>query len=171
MTGLGVGDVVTGGGIPTGTTIVNRRRHRLHDHALGQRDDERVRGPGLDERSRVQVRRLHRRDEHGRHILSPPFNQNTLPIIVPGPQVLSTSVPGGNAAAGNLITDGTTSTLERDVRPADAGEHLHARQVDQIMGPAGSISGPQYFPSTSSTGTIIPAATSSTSPRHDHARR
>ena len=32
------------------------------------------------------------------------------------------------------------------------------------MGPAGSVSGPQYFPSTSSTGQIIPAATSSTSP-------
>ena len=30
-------------------------------------------------------------------ILSPPFNQNTLPLIVPGPQVASTSVPGGNA--------------------------------------------------------------------------
>ena len=44
-------------------------------------------------------------------ILSPPFNQNTLPLIVPGPQVLSTSVPGGNGANGNLITDGTTSTL------------------------------------------------------------
>ena len=29
-------------------------------------------------------------------ILNPPFNQNTLPLIVPGPQVLSTSVPGGN---------------------------------------------------------------------------
>ena len=32
------------------------------------------------------------------------------------------------------------------------------------MGPAGSVSGPQYFPSTTSTGQIIPAATSSTSP-------
>ena len=31
-------------------------------------------------------------------ILSPPFNQNTLPLIVPGPQVLSTSVPGGDSA-------------------------------------------------------------------------
>ena len=42
-------------------------------------------------------------------ILSPPFNQNTLPLIVPGPQVMGTSVPDGTGT-GNLITDGTTST-------------------------------------------------------------
>src|SRR5262249_44109859 len=46
-------------------------------------------------------------------ILQPPFglDPNTLPLIVPGPQVLSTSVPGGNSGNGNLITDGTTSSF------------------------------------------------------------
>ncbi|HEX3446680.1 MAG TPA: hypothetical protein VHS97_00395, partial [Isosphaeraceae bacterium] len=93
-------------------------------------------------------------------ILTPPFNQNTLPLIVPGPQALSTSVPGGNSAAGNLITDGTTSTLSVTFdRPMETSSFTPS-QVLQIMGPAGAISGPQFFPSTSSTGQIIPAATS-----------
>ena len=38
------------------------------------------------------------------------FNTNTLPIIVPGPQVLTTRCRAVTAH-GNLITDGTTSTL------------------------------------------------------------
>ena len=97
-------------------------------------------------------------------VLSPPFNQNTLPLIVPGPQILSTSVPNGDSADGNLINSGTTSTLSVTFdRPIQAGTFTSS-QVLSIMGPAGSISGPQYFPSTSSTGQVIPAATSSTSP-------
>ena len=73
-------------------------------------------------------------------------------------------MPGGNSADGNLITDGTTSTLNVTFdRPMQMSTFTPS-QVLQIMGPAGSISGPQYFPSTSSTGQIIPAATSSTSP-------
>ena len=96
-------------------------------------------------------------------ILSPPFNQNTLPIIVPGPQVLSTTVPNGNSAEGNLITNGTTSTMsvtfDRPIKTSSFG----TGQVLQIMGPAGAITGPQYFPSNS-TGQIIPAATSATAP-------
>jgi len=108
-------------------------------------------------------------------ILNPPFDQNTLPLIVPGPQVLSTSVPGGDSANGNLITDGTTSTLNVTFdRPmvantAPAGQtptpgSFTAADVLQIMGPTGSVSGPQYFPSSSSTAQIIPAAASTTSP-------
>jgi len=97
-------------------------------------------------------------------ILSPPFNQNTLPLIVPGPQVLSTSVPGGDSANGNLITDGTTSSLNVTFdRPMQVSTFTPA-QVLSIMGPTGLLSGPQYFPSSSSTGQIIPGATSSTSP-------
>src|SRR5262249_45913370 len=85
-------------------------------------------------------------------ILSPRFNLNTLPILVPGPQVLSTSVPGGNAGAGNLITDGTTSTMDVTFdRPMKVSTFTPG-QVAQIMGPAGSISGPQYFAASVGTG-------------------
>ena len=75
-------------------------------------------------------------------ILSPPFNQNTLPLIVPGPQVLATSVPGGDSANGNLITDGTTSTLSVTFdRPMQVSTFTPA-QIVQIMGPTGPVSGP-----------------------------
>ena len=94
---------------------------------------------------------------------SPPFNQNTLPIIVPGPQVVSTTVPDGDGANGNLITNGTTSSMNVTFdRPIETSSFTPS-QVLQIMGPTGSITGPQYFPSNS-TGQIIPAATSSTAP-------
>ena len=95
---------------------------------------------------------------------APPFNQNTLPLIVPGPQVLSTSVPGGDSANGNLITDGTTSTLNVTFdRPMQVSTFTPS-QVLQIMGPTGSISAARILPVDSSTGQIIPAATSATSP-------
>ncbi len=91
-------------------------------------------------------------------ILSPPFNQNTLPIIVPGPQVASTSVPNGTGSD-NLIVDGTTSTLNVTFdRPMQTSSFTPA-QVLSIMGPTGLISGPQYFPNDS-VDQIIPNATS-----------
>ncbi len=97
-------------------------------------------------------------------ILTAPLNPNTLPLIVPGPQVLSTSVPGGDAANGNLITDGTASSLSVTFdRPMEVASFTPA-EVDQIMGPAGSISGPQFFPSTTSAGVVIGPATSATTP-------
>ena len=37
----------------------------------------------------------------GGYILSPPFNQNTLPLIVPGPQVASTAAVG---TSGQVVT-------------------------------------------------------------------
>ncbi len=102
------------------------------------------------------------------------FNSNTLPLIVPGPQVLSTSVTSmtgasGTGAAGSyggLISDGTTSsyTLNFDrpmlVNTAPAGQtptpgSFNPAQVLSIMGPAGEITGPQYYPSDVQTGQPI----------------
>ncbi len=93
-------------------------------------------------------------------IFSPPFNQNTLPLIVPGPQVPSTSVPAGTGSD-NLITNGTTSTLNVTFdRPMQVSTFTPG-QVLSIMGPTGSIIGPQYFPENSVDQTI-PAATATT---------
>jgi subtilisin-like proprotein convertase family protein len=90
-------------------------------------------------------------------ILSPPFNQNTLPLIVPGPNVVSTSVPGGSSS-GNLIVNGTTSTFNVTFdRPMQVSSFTPS-QVLSIMGPTGSLSGPQYFPSDSVDQTV-PKAT------------
>jgi subtilisin-like proprotein convertase family protein len=103
-------------------------------------------------------------------ILQPEFglNSNSLPLIVPGPQVLSTSVPGGDSANGNLITDGTTNsfnvTFDRPmvVNTAAAGQtptpgSFNPADVLSIMGPAGPITGPQFFPSDVQTGQSIGA--------------
>jgi subtilisin-like proprotein convertase family protein len=88
-------------------------------------------------------------------ILEPPFNQNTLPLIVPGPQILSTSVP---TSGSGLVVSGTTSTFNVTFdRPMKVSTFTPA-QILQIMGPAGSISGPQPF-SAGSVDQAIPEAT------------
>ena len=93
-------------------------------------------------------------------ILQPPFNQNTLPLIVPGPQVLSTSVP---SSGNNLVVSGTTSTFDVTFdRPMEASTFT-PDDVLQIMGPTGSISGPQFF-SEGSVDQTIPEATSIATP-------
>ena len=93
-------------------------------------------------------------------IFSPPFNLNTLPLIVSGPVVVSTSVPGGTGSS-NLITDGTTSTLNVTFdRPIQVSSFTPS-QVLRIMGPTGPITGPQYLPEDNVDQTI-PAATTTT---------
>ena len=91
-------------------------------------------------------------------ILQPPFNQNTVPLIVPGPQILSTSVPGGSGAD-NLVVNGTVDTVNVTFdRPMQVSS-FNPSDVLQIMGPTGPISGPQNFPNGSVDQTI-PKATS-----------
>ena len=97
-------------------------------------------------------------------ILQPPFNQTTLPLIVPGTQVLSTQVMGTSGATGtgsdNLLVDDTTSTLKVTFdRPVQVSSFTPS-QVLQIMGPAGPITGPQNFPNNSVDQEIDEATTS-----------
>ena len=98
-------------------------------------------------------------------ILSPPFNQNTLPLIVPGPQITEhASAPGSSTGTDNLILNGTTSSFNVTFdRPMQVSTFTPG-QVLQIMGPTGSVSGPQYFASDR-VGQTIPAATRDR-PRH-----
>ncbi len=88
-------------------------------------------------------------------LLAPPFSSMTLPLIVPGAHLAGTSVPGGTGPD-NLLVDGTTSSLlvtfDRDMDAAS----FTADKVLQIMGPSGSISGPQFFGSNTA-GEFIPA--------------
>ena len=96
------------------------------------------------------------------NLFNPPFDQNTLPLIMPGPYVTSTSAPGGTGSD-NLVLDGPNSSLDVTFdRPLQAGS-VTPGQVLQIMGPVGPITGPQTYPSDSALQTI-PAATSSTTP-------
>ena len=111
-------------------------------------------------------------------ILNPPFNQNTLPLIVPGPQILSTTAigtsgqqSGGAYGSNDLLTDDTSSqfqvTFDRPmlVNTAAAGQaptpgSFNPGQVLSITGPLGSITSPQSYASNSSD-QVIPAASSS----------
>ena len=95
-------------------------------------------------------------------ILSPPFNQNTLPLIISGPQVLTTQAVGtageGSTGTANLISDDSTSQFDVTFdRPVQVSSFTPG-QVLSIMGPSGLDPGPQTFGSTS-IDQKIPAAT------------
>jgi subtilisin-like proprotein convertase family protein len=91
--------------------------------------------------------------------LTPPFDENTLPLIMPGPYVMSTSVPNGTGTD-NLVLNGTNSSfnLTFDTPMEVSSFASDGDQVLQIMGPVGSISDPQTFPSDGE-GLMIPSAT------------
>ena len=95
-------------------------------------------------------------------ILEPPFNQNTLPLIVPGPQVLSSQVVAttGTVGANNVLLNGTTKSYNVTFDRLMQAGSFTPDQVLQIMGPTGSISGPQYFTNNSANQTIPKATTS-----------
>jgi len=80
-------------------------------------------------------------------ILVPPFNQNTLPLIVPGPQLLSTQVVAttGTVSTNNVVLNGTTKALDVTFDRLMQAASFTPAQVLQIMGPTGSVSGPQFF--------------------------
>ena len=95
------------------------------------------------------------------NILNPPFNLNSLPLVMPGPYVVSTSVPDGSGSD-NLILNGTNSSMNVTFdRPIQTSSFTPS-QVTQILGPIGSVSAPQTYPSDS---TLTPIrAASSTAP-------
>ncbi len=70
-----------------------------------------------------------------------PFVQNSQPLVIPGPHVISTSIPGGTGTD-NLMLNGTVSeldvTFDRPMNPAS----FTAAQVLRIMGPYGLVPGP-----------------------------
>ena len=71
-----------------------------------------------------------------------PYDPTTLPLILPGPHVASTSVPGQPVTSDNLVLNGTADaidvTFDRDMNPAS----FTAASVLSMVGPLGAISGP-----------------------------
>ncbi|WP_220369774.1 Ig-like domain-containing protein [Paludisphaera rhizosphaerae] len=92
-------------------------------------------------------------------LLTAPFSSMTLPLIVPGAHVASTSATN-STGSDNLVLNGTNSkmnlTFDRDILASS----FTAADVLSIMGPTGSLLGPQYFASDK-TGQSIPAPLSS----------
>jgi len=94
-------------------------------------------------------------------ILSPPFNMQTLPLIVPGPHVVNTFVPNVTPSSDNLVLNATNSVLDVTFdRPMQVSSFTPAN-VLQIMGPAGPIVIPQTFSAPSTSLGPIPDATTS----------
>lgn len=82
----------------------------------------------------------------------PPYDTATLPLIVPGPRVISTRVPGAATTPDNLVLNATASAIDvvfdRDMNLAS----FTPAQILRMMGPAGLISGP-FTVSANPTGT------------------
>ncbi|HLN29945.1 MAG TPA: proprotein convertase P-domain-containing protein [Gemmataceae bacterium] len=68
-----------------------------------------------------------------------PYNQQTLPLIVPGPHIVSTSVAKSTGTAENLVLNnsvsGITVVFDRDMNPAS----FTPSDVLRVMGPTGLI--------------------------------
>ena len=94
------------------------------------------------------------------NILTPPYDQHTLPLVVPGPYVTSISVPNGSGND-NLILNGMDSTVTATFSQPMKVSSFSPSDVLQIMGPAGPIIAPQLF-SSSAPSNIAPGVTSST---------
>ena len=76
------------------------------------------------------------------HFFKGPYDPTTLPLIVPGPHVIDTYVPGSPDSGDNLVLNNTVSEIDvvfdRDMNPAT----FTAAQILRVIGPAGPISGP-----------------------------
>lgn len=71
-----------------------------------------------------------------------PYDQDTLPLVLAGPHVLSSHVPGNPVTSDNLVLNSTVSaidvTFDRDMNPTS----ITPLSILRIMGPGGQISGP-----------------------------
>ncbi len=76
-------------------------------------------------------------------VFAPPFDRTTQPLIVPGPHVINTFVPGVLPTPDNLVTDQTVSRLAITFdRAMDTASLMSSGAVLRVMGPSGLISGP-----------------------------
>src|SRR5205807_497232 len=72
---------------------------------------------------------------------APPYDQNTLPLIVPGPHVVQTNVPGtSNSLMLNNTVNAVDVVFDRDMDPTSF--EADGRDVLRIIGPTGKINGP-----------------------------
>src|SRR3954451_22475755 len=71
-----------------------------------------------------------------------PYSQYTLPLILPGPHVVKSHVPGAPVTSNNLVHNPSVSpidvTFDRDMNPST----FTPAQVLQVVGPAGAVPGP-----------------------------
>ena len=82
-------------------------------------------------------------------LFQPPYDPTTLPLIVPGPKVVSTRAVGGTGSVDNLVLNRTVSALDvvfdRDMDQLS----FTPDDIVRFVGPAGLIGPRRPFPSTS----------------------
>ncbi len=89
-------------------------------------------------------------------LLAPPFSTSTLPLIVSGAHIASTQATNGSGGPDDLVFNNTTKSLKVTFDRDITASSFTAADVLQIMGPAGSVSGPQFF-NSNATGQAITA--------------
>jgi len=71
-----------------------------------------------------------------------PFDQDTLPLILPGPHLAGSSVPGAPTTGDNLVTDSGVSAIDvvfdRDMDPSS----FTPESILRLMGPSGLLTVP-----------------------------
>jgi len=71
-----------------------------------------------------------------------PYVRDTLPLVVPGPHLVSSHVPGAAVTPDNLVLNGTVNaidvTFDRDMDPSS----VTPSAILRLIGPAGPINGP-----------------------------
>ncbi|WP_422931842.1 Ig-like domain-containing protein [Singulisphaera sp. PoT] len=68
-----------------------------------------------------------------------PYDSNTLPLVLGGPKVVSSSIPNATPSSDNLVTNGSVSSIDITFdRPMDPTSFT-AADVLRIMGPSGAI--------------------------------
>jgi subtilisin-like proprotein convertase family protein len=79
---------------------------------------------------------------NGNGTLNPPFDTDTLPLIVSGPYLQSTHVAGTPTSYDNLVLDNTASSIDLTFdRYMDAGS-FDAADILRIQGPSGVVPSP-----------------------------
>jgi subtilisin-like proprotein convertase family protein len=71
-----------------------------------------------------------------------PYVQSTVPIIVPGPHVVSTFVPGQPSTSDNLVLNGTVSAIDVVFDRNMQASTFTPSQIVRMFGPAGQVLGP-----------------------------
>jgi subtilisin-like proprotein convertase family protein len=71
-----------------------------------------------------------------------PFVDQTLPLIIPGPHVVSTSVPNNPVTSDNLVLNGTNNAIEVTFDRDIASGSFTSADIISMVGPAGKITGP-----------------------------
>ena len=71
---------------------------------------------------------------------APPFDTTTLPLIVPGPDLVSTRVPGAPASSDNLVTDRVVNAVDATYDRQMLVSSFTPADVLNIIGPVGGVS-------------------------------